>query len=159
MKEFVRLKAIHGFSFIELMIATVVLTFGLLAVGGLFYIAASSNSLSGSKSTAAIAAQNMLESLADLYNRDPSTNDLTFGVHGPRQIQVTNPTDGALLNQYNIFWTVNRVPDPRPGKAVDGLQVNVTIIPTRSGGAENNRPPFNKMLSVATIFSTKMVMK
>jgi prepilin-type N-terminal cleavage/methylation domain-containing protein len=156
MTESVCSKTNHGFSLIELMIAVAVLTFGLLAVGQLFYVAASSSSLSGSKGSAAIAAQNMLESLADLYSRNPSAEDLAFGNHGPRQIQVNNPIDGTILNRYAISWTVDRVQDPRPGKAVDAKLVSATITPIQTTGAENNRPPFNKTLSVATIFSTKM---
>jgi|WetSurMetagenome_2_1015567.scaffolds.fasta_scaffold40792_4 prepilin-type N-terminal cleavage/methylation domain-containing protein len=156
MKEPVNPKMAQGFSLIELMIAIAVLTFGLLAVGQLFYVTASSSSLSGSKSSAAIAAQNMLDALADLYNRNPAAEDLSFGGHMPRQIQVTNPIDGTILNQYSVAWVVNHVPDPRPGKIIDAKLVSVTVSPVQAAGAENNRPPFNKKLSVATVFSTRM---
>ena len=66
METSVCLKDILGFSFIELMIALALLTFGLLAVGQLIYVAGSSGSLTNAKGSASIAAQNMLEYLSDL---------------------------------------------------------------------------------------------
>jgi prepilin-type N-terminal cleavage/methylation domain-containing protein len=156
MTELVYPRTIRGFSLIELMLAITVLTIGLLAVSQLFFIAASSSSLSGAKGSAAIAAQDMLESLADRYYRNPAVEDLALGNHGPRQLEVTNPADGTIVNRYTISWVVNSVSDPRPGKAVDAKRVSVTITPIKAGGAENNRPPFNKTLSVATLFSPEM---
>jgi Tfp pilus assembly protein PilV len=138
------------------MIALVVLTFGLLAVGPLLYVAAGSGSLSRSKSTAAIAAQSKLESLADFHDRNPSAADLAFGSHGPDQIQVVNPIDGTVLNRYDIGWTVSAVSDPRPGKAVGARLVRVTITPIQIGGARNSQPTLNKTLNVTTIFSPRM---
>jgi len=145
-----------GFGLIELMVALVVLTFGLLATGQLFFIAAGSSSLSGSKGSAAISAQNALESLAALYQQNPSAADLAPGNHGPREAQVTNPADGTALNRYAISWIVSSVPDPRPGKTVDAKLVRVTVVPSYPGGVANNRPPLNKTLNVTTIFSPKM---
>ncbi len=144
-----------GFSLIELMMALVILTFGLLAVGQLLYAVASSSSLARSKSTAAVTAQNKIESLADLYGRDPLAADLALGSHGPQQTQVVNPIDGTVLNQYNIGWTVANVADPRPGKVMGAILVRVTITPIQSGGIGNSKPAFNKILSVATILSPK----
>jgi Tfp pilus assembly protein PilV len=144
-----------GFSFIELMMALIVLTFGLLAAGQLFYVAASSGSLANSKGSAAIAAQNQLEYLSDLYRRDPSASDLLPGDHGPLQTQMKNPVNGALLNRYAIRWNVSRVSDPRPGKDIDARFVQVIITPIQAGGGMNSRPPFNKILSINTIFSPK----
>jgi prepilin-type N-terminal cleavage/methylation domain-containing protein len=156
MREIVYPKTGCGFSLIELMFAVAVLSFGLLAVGQLFYVAASSGSLSGAKGSAAVAAQNMLESLADLYARDPASHDLAFGAHGSRQMETANPADGSILSRYDISWTVDRVNDPRPGKVLDAKLVKVTVVPIKAAGIINNRPPFNKTLSVSTIFSTKM---
>jgi prepilin-type N-terminal cleavage/methylation domain-containing protein len=156
MTESVCPEKIHGFGLIELMIALAVMTFGLLAAGQLFYIAASSGSLANSKGSAAIAAQNKLESLADLYSRNPSAGDLTPGSHGPQQIQVTNPNNGEALNRFDISWEINHVLDPRPAKIVDARLVRVMVTPIQPGGAVNNRPPFNKTLSITTIFSPTM---
>jgi prepilin-type N-terminal cleavage/methylation domain-containing protein len=146
----------EGFSLIEMMIALVILTFGLLAVGPLLYTAWSADSLSRSKGTAAIAAQNKLESLADLYHQNPLADELMLGSHGPEQIQIVNPVDGTVLNRYSVDWIVSHVPDPRPGKMVEARLVSVRITPIDSQGEENSRPALNKILNVSTIFSSTM---
>jgi Tfp pilus assembly protein PilV len=152
----VRLKENLGFSFIELMMALIVLTFGLLAAGQLFYVAASSGSLANAKGSATIAAQNRIEYLSDLYRRDASADDLAPGDHGPLQTQIKNPVNGAILNRYAISWNVSRVSDPRPGKDIDARLVRVIITPIQAEGGMNSRPPFNKILSINTIFSPTM---
>jgi prepilin-type N-terminal cleavage/methylation domain-containing protein len=152
----VRLNAKNGFSLLEIMIALAILSFGLLAAGPLLYRALSSDSLTRSKGTAAISAQNKLEYLADLYLRNPSAGELMLGSHGPEQSQTANPADGTILNRYDIDWTVSLVPDPRPGKTVHARLVSVRITPIQLQGAENSRPAFNKILCVSTVFSTDM---
>jgi Tfp pilus assembly protein PilV len=153
MKPSVCLKNNLGFSFIELMMAFAVLTFGLLAAGQLFYVAASSDSLANAKGSAAIAAQNRLEYLSDLYNRDSAADDLAPGNHGPVQTQIKNPVNGTVLNRYAISWNVSPVSDPRPGKNMDARLVRVMVAPIKEEGSMNSRPPFNKILSINTIFS------
>jgi prepilin-type N-terminal cleavage/methylation domain-containing protein len=145
----------RGFGLLEIMIALVVLTVGLLSAGKLLFVAASSASLARSKGTAAIAAQDALESLAALYQQNPSAADLTLGRHGPRQTQVVNPVDESILNRYSITWNVSSVPDPRPGKRLDAKLVAITITPTLPGGAANAKPGMNKVLNVSTIFSVR----
>jgi prepilin-type N-terminal cleavage/methylation domain-containing protein len=157
MLESVCLKRPQGFSLIELMIALVILTFGLLAVGQLLYVAASSGSLARSKSAAAIAAQSTLESLTSLYHRNPLAADLMIGNHGPIQTQAINPIDGTILNRFNVDWIVSDVSDPRPGKKVDARLVRVMITPIRLDGVINSRPSLNKILNVTTIFSPRML--
>jgi Tfp pilus assembly protein PilV len=152
----VRLKDNLGFSFIELLMALIVLTFGLLAAGQFFYVAASSGSLVNAKGSATIAAQNQLEYLSDLYKRDSSAHDLALGNHGPLQTQIKNPVNGAILNRYAISWNVSCVSDPRPGKDIDARLVQVIITPIQADGGMNSHPPFNKILSINTIFSPTM---
>ena len=146
----------NGFSLIETMIALVILTFGLLATTPLIYTAVRSGSLARAQSTAAIAAQNKLEALADLYARNPSAEDLMVGNHGPEQVQVVNPNNGSILNRYEIGWIISQVPDPRPGRILDARLVRVTVTPIRLDGTENSRPGFNKILNLGTIFSSEM---
>jgi prepilin-type N-terminal cleavage/methylation domain-containing protein len=146
----------EGFSLIEMMVALVILTFGLLAVGPLLYTASSADSLARSKGTASIAAQNKLESLADLYRQNPSADELTLGSHGPEQTQIVNPIDGTVLNRYSVDWNVSHVPDPRPGKVVNARLVSVRITPIHLQGGKNSRPALNKILNVSTIFIPKM---
>jgi prepilin-type N-terminal cleavage/methylation domain-containing protein len=146
----------QGFSLIEVMVALMILSFGLLSAGQLLNIAASSGSLARSKGTAALAAQNKLESLSSLYSANPSTDELTPGTHGPQETEVFNPIDAAPLNKYSIAWAVRDVLDPRPGKAVNARLVTVTVTPIRPGGEGNSRVLFNKVVNVATVFSPKI---
>jgi len=156
MQEMVRSNKIQGFGLVELMIAQVILAFGLLAAAPLLYVTASSGSLARSKSTAAITAQDKIESLADLYYRNPLAEDLTLGNHGPQYTQVVNPADGTVLNRYDIGWVVSTIPDPRPGKAVAGRLIRVTITPAKLTGEKNSHPAFNKILNVTTILGRRM---
>ena len=146
----------RGFSLLEVMIALLVLTAGLLSAGQALFVAASSGSLARSKGAAAIAAQDMLESLSASYQQDPSNADLALGGHGPRQTQVTNPVDNSVLNRYSITWEVRPVPDPRAGKTLDAKLLTVTVAPALPGGEMNSKPWMNKILNVSTILSMRM---
>lgn len=143
-----------GFSLIEMLIAVAVLTLGLLAAGQLICAAMSSRSLSRSKQTAAVVAQDKLEYLADLYRQNPSASELVPGNHGPKQIRVLNPINNITLNQYNITWTASEIPDPRPGKKLEARQVTVTVTPIQPEGTENIQAPLNKVMNITTIFSS-----
>lgn len=145
----------QGFSLIEMMLALIILMFGLLATGQLLYVAAGSGSLARSKGTAALAAQSLLESLSALYGRDPSAVDLVPGSHGPRQTVVTNPADGTVMNRYEVRWTVENVSDPRPGKVLNARSVRATVTPVQRDGTANVQPGMNKILHIATVISPK----
>lgn len=145
----------EGFSLIEIMIALIILTYGLLAAGQLMYVTACAGSLARSKGTAALAAQDKLEFLADLYRQNPYASDLTIGEHGPEHVRIVNPVNGATLNFYGVSWNVSSVSDPRPGKALPARQVRVTVIPIQSGGAANQRAFLNKIINVTSIFSPR----
>ena len=142
-----------GFSLIETMIALAILASGLLAASPFLYTALRADSLARSQSTAAIAAQDKLEFLADLYRRNPSAGDLTAGSHGPERTRILNPNNGAILNRYDVTWEVGPVPDLRPGVVPDAKLVRVTITPVRPDGMGNSRPGFNKILTIGTILS------
>ncbi len=156
MREMVRSNKIQGFGLIELMIAQVILAFGLLAAAPLLYVAAGSGSLARAKSAAAITAQDKLEFLADLYHRNPLAEDVSLGNHGPQQIQIVNPVDGTVLNRFDVGWIVSTIPDPRASKVVPGRIVRVTITPVKLTGEKNSHPAFNKILNVTTILSQRM---
>jgi type II secretory pathway pseudopilin PulG len=142
-----------GFTLIETMLSLVILTFGLLATGQMLYVTGASKSLERSKGTAAIAAQSVLESLGALYQQNPLAAELSLGNHGPKRIEVTNPINGKVLNTYSATWSVEQLPDPRPGKSPNARLVRTTIAPVRTGGEENSRQGFNKVLCISTIFS------
>jgi prepilin-type N-terminal cleavage/methylation domain-containing protein len=146
----------QGFSLIEMMIATSIVAFGLLAAGQLLYVAAGNSSLARAKSTAALAAQNALESLGSVYRQNPAAADLTLGRHGPRTYAVTNPANAALLNRYAVEWTVESIPDPRPAITLNARSVRATVTPIAQNGSGNSRPGLNKTLSITTVLSQEM---
>ncbi len=145
----------EGFTLVEMLIAIVILTFGLLAAGQLLAVAMGSASLARSKGSAATAAQNQLEFLADLYRQNPAAGDLSVGSHGPVQIQVLNPANSRVLNRFNVSWVVATVPDPRAGRTLNAREVTVTVTPINGAGAVNNKAGLNKVVNVSTIFSLR----
>lgn len=147
------LKNERGFSLVEVMIALIMAAIGLLAAVHLIFIAVSSASLARSKGTAALAARNMLESISDLYAVDQTHAQLTPGNHGPQELKIMNPNTGNVLNHFSITWTAEDVQDPRPGVIPVARRVRVIVTPVRSGSVVNYRPPFNKIMNIATVFS------
>jgi Tfp pilus assembly protein PilV len=146
----------EGFGLIEIMIALIVMTFGLLAAGQLIFAASASGSLARAQETAAVAAQNKLESLAHLWNLSPSAGEFSPGDHGPEVSQILNPNDGTVLNRYRVTWHVEGVADPRPGKILRCRLIQVTVVPIQTGGDENKKPSLNKIASITTIFNPRM---
>jgi prepilin-type N-terminal cleavage/methylation domain-containing protein len=151
------LSSAAGFTLIEMLIAMIIMTFGLLAVGRLMYAAMGSATLARSKGSAAIVAQDKLEFLADRFRQDPTHADFTNGSHGPQQVDVTNPANGRMMNRYNVAWTVSTVSDPRAGVTLKAKQVIVTVTPIRSTSTTvNNQTSLNKVVNVTSIFSTRV---
>ena len=146
----------QGFSLLEVMIALMLLTSGLLAAGQLIYAATASGSLARSKFAAAVAAQDKLELLSALYAQNPFADELTIGDHGPQQVIITNPVDGNALNIFNIYWNISEISDPRPGSKINARAARVMAIPIHSGGAENKQARLNKIVSISSIFSPKV---
>ena len=149
------IKLIAGFTLVEMVIALSILTFGLLAAGQMLYLSLSSSSLARSKGAAAIAVQDKLECLAEMYGQNSAASDLTEGGHGPVQVQVLNPVDGTILNCFKVTWVVNTIPDPRHDKVPSGLRVTVTAVPATAGGGNNSRISLNKVVSFTTLFSAR----
>jgi prepilin-type N-terminal cleavage/methylation domain-containing protein len=139
----------NGFTLIEMMIALLLLTAGLLAAGQLIYSTISASSLARSKITAATAVQDKIERLSALYAQNPWETDLLPGDHGPEQVEFFNPFDQTILNRYNIFWKISEAPDPRPGKTISARIARIIIIP------QSEQTRFNKVISVTTILSPK----
>ncbi len=146
----------EGLTLIETLIATLIISFGLLCAGQMMFVAAASASLSRSKSSAAFTAQNKLEALAERYRQNPAAPDLAVGLHGPQPVQVLNSVDGSTLNNYGVSWTVNNVEDPRPAKMLHAKQVTVTVMPLDSDGKINIRSRLNKVVSITGVLSAAL---
>ncbi len=143
-----------GFALVELMIALLILAIGLLAAGQPVFIAMSSASLARSKGVAALLAQNKLEHIGGVLQREPEAAEITDGAHGPEQVRITNPADGSLLNCFNVDWTVAQVPDLRAASSLNARLITVTVTPTDAAGAANKRPLLNKIVVVASVYGT-----
>jgi prepilin-type N-terminal cleavage/methylation domain-containing protein len=144
-----------GFTLTEMLIALFIMTFGLLSAGQLMLIAMGSSSLARSKDSAAVAAQDRLEYLADLYRRDTAAAELTVGDHGPMSVNIQNPIDNSILNRFSVGWNVSVVPDAR-GKTLHARLVRVTVTPVDATGNVNSRSLLNKVVSVSSIFSPRV---
>lgn len=144
-----------GFTLVETLIAVVILTFGLLAVGQMLFATIAGTTLARSKSTAATVARDKLDFLADLYARTPAASQLAVGNHGPEVVQIPNPGGSTVLNRYNVNYTVSTVPDPRPGKVLNAIMVRVTATPITAAGQTNLKTSQNKVVSVTGTFSKK----
>ena len=145
-----------GFTLVEMLIAILILAFGLLTAGQMIYASMASMSLARSKGGAAVVAQNKLQFLSDLYSHNQAAADLTVGNHGPEIVQITNPADNnSVLNRLRVTWTVSNVVDPRAGKVLKALQVIVTVTPINNAGVANGKAFLNKIVTVGSVFSPR----
>lgn len=144
-----------GFSLVEMLIAIVILTFGLLAAAQIIYSAVCSASLARCKGNIAVLAHAKLESLSDLYARDPGAVELTEGSHGPEFVPVVNPLTGVVLNRFSVTWQVNPVADPRPGRRLTARQIVVLVRPVDAANNANYKAYLNKAALVAGMFSPR----
>jgi hypothetical protein len=148
--------AAAGFSLVELMIATFILTVGLLEAAQIIYAAMCSASLARSKGAIAVVANDKLEFLADLYAANPGAPDLAVGVHGPDLVSIVNPASGTILNRFQVIWQVSGVADPRPGKSPTARQIVVTVQPIDAANQTNDKAYLNKSAIVAGVFSPRI---
>jgi type II secretory pathway pseudopilin PulG len=145
-------QAIEGFTLVEVLISMIILTFGLLALGQMNFIAMGSSSLARSKSSAAVVGQDKLEFLADLFRQNASHSDLALGDHDPEQVQISN-SDGSAQNRYSIAWNISDVPDPRAGARLKARVVRVTVTPVGSGTIVNRKAFLNKAIDISTVIA------
>jgi prepilin-type N-terminal cleavage/methylation domain-containing protein len=145
----------EGFSLIEMLVATFILAFGLLAAGQMIYVAMNSSALARAKGNITVVAQDKLEFLADLYARNPNAADLTAGDHGPDYVQIVNPLNNATLNRFQVTWNITGVSDPRAGKSLQASQVKVTVRPVTASDGGNYKAYSNKAAVVVGILSPR----
>jgi type II secretory pathway pseudopilin PulG len=145
----------QGFSLVELLVTTFILTFGLLAAAQIVYAAINSASLARAKGNITIVAQDKLEFLADLYARNPGAAELADGEHGPDLVQIINPITNTVMDRFRINWQVSAVSDPRPIKILAAKQVVVVVMPINAANQDNYKAFHNKAAVVAGIFSQR----
>jgi prepilin-type N-terminal cleavage/methylation domain-containing protein len=115
----------EGFSLIEVMVAIVILTVGLLSLAQMMVVATNSNSLSGRMTSCSALAKEQLERLksAPFYTnpaalvRNPmltAGGDINASVGGYSQLYDTDglPTNGASM--YEVRWQIADVPTALP---------------------------------------------
>ena len=160
-----RAPAIAGFSLVELMIAVFVLAVGLLAAAQLLTMTMSLDILARSKSTAALAAQNELDRLADLYRRNPAAAELMPGTHQADKLtEIRNPLTETVIDRYKITWFVSNIPDPRseinlPGRVISVRATPVLTENTESTENEENTTSFrsnrNKVVTINAVITAE----
>ena len=99
----------QGFTLIEVMVAVVILMFGLLVVGSMQISAIRGNYTSGNTSMAISLAGEKMEDLLNRsnYSTDP---DLTAGNHGPESFSKAAVLGASGL--YSRSWTVTDETSP-----------------------------------------------
>jgi len=141
---------------VEVLIAVLILAFGLLAAAQLLTMALGLDALARSKSTATLAAQNELDRLADLFRRNPMAEELTIGTHHAEELtKIRNPITQNVMNMYKITWLVSGIPDPRPGINPQGRIISVRATPMLTESAENTRSFKNKAIILNAVITTE----
>jgi prepilin-type N-terminal cleavage/methylation domain-containing protein len=126
----------EGFSLIEVMVAMMILTVGLLSLAQMMVVATQSNSLSGRMTSCSALAKEQMERMkAAPFYTDPATllrnpilapgGDLNATVGGYSQQYDTEgiPTNGA--GQYEVRWTIADVPTALP---LDMVRIDVRCL-------------------------------
>ena len=150
------MKNADGFSLVELMVAIFILTVGLLAAAQLLTMTMGLDMLARSKNAAALAAQNELEHLADIYRRNPAAGELIIGSHQAEELtEIRNPLTQKVLNRYKITWSVSGIPDPRPGVDLPGRIITVHAVPMLSENLENTYPFQRKAATLNAVFAAE----
>jgi len=95
----------------------------------------------------------LIERLSALYKKDRFASDIAIGMHGPQQVEISNPNDETVLNRFQIIWKVDNLADPRQNKALDSRRLNITVEPIGSAGSGNNQHFLNKTINLAAILN------
>lgn len=92
----------EGWTLVEVLVAIIILTVGLLGVGTMQIAAIRGNFMGGNTSIALSLASQKME---DLFNKTYTHADLSSGTHGPEQL-----SDSGIVNPggfYHRTWTVD----------------------------------------------------
>lgn len=126
----------EGFSLIEVMVAIVILTVGLLSLAQMMVVATNSNSLSGRMTSCAALAKEQLERIkaAPFYTnpaalvRNPILapgGDIDSTVGGYSQLYDTNGLPAAANGMFEVRWAIIDVPTALP---LDMVRIQVRCL-------------------------------
>ncbi len=152
-----RFSSSQGFSLTETLMALLVVTMGFMAVAQMMFVSLAGLTLSRTKGTAVMVAQDQLEVLTNEYREDPDGANLTTGNHpaNPLLVAVTNPVDNKTLDRYNVTWTISTVSDAR-GYTLKSKQVLITVTPILTTGTTTNiNRRLNKVFNMTTVLSPR----
>jgi type IV pilus modification protein PilV len=121
------LKRCGGFTLLEVMIALVILSIGLLGLGALQLVAVRSNSFSSEMTYATMIAQQQVEALKTL----PFTDGLLMAATSANPHTAMGSSKGV---QYTISWTVT---DNTPATDMKTINVKVQWQSQRQGKASD----------------------
>ena len=133
----------HGFTLIEVMMAIVILTVGLLSLAQMMVLATSSNTLSGRMTSASALAKEQLERLkATPFYSDPVSRTRTPALADGGDIDATvagyvryYDPDGqpaaAGTAMFEVRWEIQTVPSPLPLQMV---RIRVRCLPAAGMG-------------------------
>jgi prepilin-type N-terminal cleavage/methylation domain-containing protein len=145
-------KGRDGFSLIEVMIAIVILTVGLLSLAQMMVVATNANALAGRMTASSALAKQQLELLkaAPFYTNPTSPSiaasnpllaeggDLDANVNGYFQLynadgEAVNPGDGSL---FVVRWQIERLVDPKGigSLPLAMLRITVRCLPSSESG-------------------------
>lgn len=143
-------KSRDGFSLVEVMIAIVILTVGLLSLAQMMVVATNANAVAGRMTASAALAKQQLELLkaAPFYTNpaNPSVGamnplllsggDLDANDAGYFQLynadgQPVDPGDGSL---FVVRWQIDRLVDPKGSMPLAMLRITVRCLPSAEAG-------------------------
>jgi prepilin-type N-terminal cleavage/methylation domain-containing protein len=113
-----------GFTLVEVLIAIVILVFGLIAVTNLLLVAASSNTVANQSTAAATSASRILDRL-----KDTSFQNLAAGGNVAADTGTAGPCGGATPALVNSPGTLNNCDDDIPGVGRIHTRWSVSVIP------------------------------
>lgn len=139
-----------GFSLIEVMVAVLILTVGLLALAQMMVVATNANALAGRMTASAALAKQHLELLkaAPFYTNPASPSvgainpllaaggDLESNQNGYFQLynadgEPVDPGDGSL---FVVRWQIERLVDPKGDMPLAMLRITVRCLPSSESG-------------------------
>jgi len=145
------LRGREGFSLIEVMIAIVILTVGLLSLAQMMVVATNSNALAGRMTASAALAKQQLELLKAAPYYSPPTpaignlngvlaegGDLDSNVAGYFQLYNADgePVDPGVGSLFVVRWEIERLVDPggENGLPLSMLRITVRCLPSSESG-------------------------